>query len=135
MLAESWEQNGAEFTFQLRAGVKMTDGSDLCADDVVYTVGVWQTNSASNDTGKYIVAVEKIDDLTVKITFNSDAPDIIKMLTWANFGIVSEDEVNLAGGLEACAQNPVMGSGKYRFKEAKKRKKMPTMFVLPPGTW
>ena len=119
MLAESWEQNGAEFTFHLRSGVKMTDGSELCADDVVYTVNVWKTNSASNDTGKYIVDVAKVDDLTVTITFNSDAPDIIKMLTWANYGIVSEDEVNALGGLEASAQNPVMGSGRYRFKEAK----------------
>lgn len=119
MLAESWEQNGSAFTFKLRSGVKMTDGSELCADDVVYSVNVWKTNSASNDTGKYIVDVAKVDDLTVTITFNSDAPDIIKMLTWGNFGIVSEDEVNALGGLEASAQNPVMGCGKYRFKECK----------------
>jgi len=118
-LAESWEQNGAEFTFKLRSGVKMTDGSELCADDVVYTAGLWVTNCASNDTGKYIVEVKKVDDMTVTITFNSEAPDIIKMLTWANFGIVSEDEVNAVGGPAEAAKNPVMGSGRYRFVECK----------------
>lgn len=119
MLAERWEIDGPNFTFHLRSGVKMTDGSDLVADDVVYTVNLWKANCASNDTGKYIEDVAKVDDSTVTITFNSEAPDIIRMLTWANFGIVSEDEVNAVGGPAAAAQNPVIGSGKYRFKECK----------------
>jgi peptide/nickel transport system substrate-binding protein len=42
------------------------------------------------------------------------------MLDWSNFGIVSEDEVNAAGGAEAAANNPVLGSGKYKFKEWKR---------------
>lgn len=119
MLAESWEDDGQSFTFHLRSGVKMTDGSDLTADDVVYSVNVWKEKCATNDTGKYIEGVEKVDDSTVTIKFNCVAPEILKMLTWGNFGIVSEDEVNAVGGLEAASQNPVMGSGKYRFKEAK----------------
>lgn len=118
-LAESWEINGRDFTFHLRSGVKMTDGSDLVADDVVYTVNLWIANCDSNDTGKYIESVAKVDDSTVTITFKDEAPDIIKMLTWCNFGIVSEDEVNALGGRAAAAQNPVMGSGRYRFKECK----------------
>jgi len=119
MLAESWEVNGSDITFKLRSGVKFTDGTELCADDVVYTVGVWMENCASNDTGAYLSGVEKVDDMTVTIKFNSESQEIIKMLSWANFGIVSESEVEAAGGLEAVAQNPVIGTGKYRFKEAK----------------
>ena len=119
MLAESWEDDGQTFTFHLRSGVKMTDGSDFTADDVVYSVNVWKEKCATNDTGKYIESVEKVDDSTVAIKFNCVAPEILKMLSWGNFGIVSEDEVNAVGGLEAASQNPVMGSGKYKFKEAK----------------
>ena len=119
MLAESWEVDGANFTFNIRKGVIMTDGSELTVDDVVYSANVWKEQCATNDTGKFIESVTKVDEDTVTITFNIAAPDILKMLTWANYGIVSEDEINALGGLEAAAMNPVMGCGKYKFKECK----------------
>ncbi len=118
-LAETWEVNGKDFTFHIRSGVTMTDGSELTVDDVVYSANVWKEQCASNDTGKFIENVTKVDDSTVTITFTIAAPDALKMLTWANYGIVSEDEVNALGGLEAASQNPVMGCGKYKFKECK----------------
>jgi peptide/nickel transport system substrate-binding protein len=39
------------------------------------------------------------------------------MLSWSNFVIASEDEVEAAGGIEAVATNPAFGCGKYIFKE------------------
>ena len=121
MLATSWEtsEDGKTFTFHLRDDVKMSDGTPLVADDVVYTVNTWIEQCASNDTGKYLEKADKIDDQTVSITFNCSAPESLKLLSWSNFGIVSEDEINAIGGLEAASQNPTMGSGKYKFKEAK----------------
>ncbi|MCR5678145.1 MAG: ABC transporter substrate-binding protein [Agathobacter sp.] len=118
-LAESYEVGDKDITFHIRQGVKMTDGSDLTADDVVYSANLWKTNGATSDTGKYIEGVEKVDDTTVKITFNVPAVSMERMLTWSNFGIVSEDEINALGGLEKANTNPVMGCGKYKFKEAK----------------
>ena len=53
------------------------------------------------------------------IAFNTVAPDFLKMMSWTNFGIVSEDEVNAAGGLEQISTNPLAGSGPYKFKEWK----------------
>lgn len=107
--------------FTLRDDVTMTDGTPLTADDVKYSVGVWTTESANNDTGKFFddatTTVE--DEHTIIIGFNTNAPDLLSMLAYTNFGIVSEDEVNAAGGLEAACNNPVMGSGKYIFKEWK----------------
>lgn len=120
MLATSWDWvDGTHLKFYLREDVTMSDGTPLVADDVVYTVGLWTTNCATNDTGKYMVGAVADDEHTVTIEFNVVAPDIVKMLSWGNFGIVSEDEVNAAGGLAAVATNPVIGSGKYRFKEWK----------------
>ena len=95
----------------------MSDGTPLVADDVVYSVGIWTTYSGSNDTGMYIVGAEKEDDHTVTIEFTTPAPDLLALLTWSNFGIVSEDEVNAAGGLENVIRNPLIGSGKYKFVE------------------
>ncbi|MCF0127218.1 MAG: ABC transporter substrate-binding protein, partial [Pseudobutyrivibrio sp.] len=118
MLAKSWEwTDDTHLKLALRDDVTMTDGTPFVADDVVYTVGVWIANCAENDTGKYLVGAEAEDEHTVTLEFNCKAPDIIKMLSWANFGIVSEDEVNALGGLEEASKKPVMGSGKYKFKE------------------
>ena len=119
-LATSWEWlDGTHVQMKLREDVTMTDGTPLVADDVAYTVGVWAEYSPANDTGRFVVGAVADDEHTVTIEFNREAPDLLAMLSWACFGIVSEDEVNAAGGLEAAANNPVVGSGKYRFVEWK----------------
>lgn len=119
-LATDWSwTDDTHLKFTLRDDVKMTDESLLTADDVVYTVGVWKEKSATSDTGRFIAGVTKDDDTHVTIEFNMAVPALLDMLTWTQFGIVSEDEVNAVGGIEAASKNPVMGSGKYKFKEWK----------------
>ena len=119
-LAKDWEWiDDYTLQFKLRDDVKMTDGTPLVADDVVYSVNVWMEQCGTNDTGLYFAGAKKIDDTTVQITSTVAAPDMIKMLAWSNFGIVSEDEVKALGGLEAASKNPLMGSGRYKFKEWK----------------
>ena len=95
----------------------MTDGTPLVADDVVYTVGVWTEYSSNSDTGRFVAGAEAEDEHTVVIEYTQDCPDLLSMMSWSNFGIASEDEVEAAGGIEAVAKNPVIGSGKYIFKE------------------
>lgn len=120
-LATEWEWvDDTHLKFTLRDDVTMSDGTPLTADDVVYSCNeIWVKQNTTNDTGKYLVGATKDDDHTVTIEFNTVAPDFLTMLSWANFGIVSEDEINAAGGLEAVQKNPVIGSGRYRFKEWK----------------
>ena len=117
-LASEWEWlDDVHCRFTLRDDVEMTDGSLLIADDVVYSVNTCMEYSLNTDTGRFFVGAEAEDEHTVTIEFNTAAPDILKLLAWSNFGIFSEDEINLAGGVEAAAINPVFGAGKYRFKE------------------
>lgn len=117
-LATEWEWlDDTHCKFTLRDDVTMSDGTPLVADDVVYSVNTWMEYSPNSDTGRFLVGAEKVDDQTVTIEFNTVAPDFLNMLSWANFGIVSEDEINAAGGVEAAAKNPVYGSGRYKFKE------------------
>ena len=119
-LATEWEwTDDYTLKFTLRDDVVMSDGTPLVADDVVYTANVWMEKCASNDTGMYISGAEAIDEHTVSITFVNKVPDAPKLLAWTNFGIVSEDEVNALGGLEAASKNPAMGSGRYKFVEWK----------------
>ena len=120
-LATKWEwTDDTHLKFTLRDDVKMTDGTPLVADDVVYSCNdIWIKLNQTNDTGKYMVGATADDEHTVTIEFNTVAPDFVTMMSWANFIIISEDEVNAAGGLDAIQTNPVMGSGKYKFKEWK----------------
>lgn len=120
-LATDWEWvDDTHLKFTLRDDVTMSDGTPLVADDVVYTCNkIWIEQNTTNDTGKYIKGATADDEHTVTIEFNTTAPDFLKMLSWTNFGIVSEDEVNAAGGLDAVQTNPVIGSGPYKFKEWK----------------
>ena len=117
-LAKEWEWvDDTHCKFTLRDDVTMTDGTPLVADDVVYSVNIWKEYSPNTDTGRFITDAVADDEHTVTIGFNAIAPDFLNMLAWANFGIVSEDEVNALGGVEAAAEKPYFGSGKYRFKD------------------
>ena len=121
-LATSWEWvDDTHLKFTLRDDVTMADGTPLVADDVVYTCNdIWVALNQANDTGKNIVGATADDEHTVTIEFASVAPDFLTMLTWTNFGIVSKDEVEAAGGLDAVSKEPAnIGTGPYKFKEWK----------------
>ncbi|MDT0683137.1 ABC transporter substrate-binding protein [Roseicyclus sp. F158] len=76
-LAESFEANedATEFTFRLREGLKWSDGEPFDADDVMFNVEDLLLNEEFGPTpvrftsGNQPLSIEKIDDLTVKITF------------------------------------------------------------------
>lgn len=120
MLASKWEWiDDTHCKFTLRDDVTMSDGTPLTADDIVYSVKVWMDVNANTDTGRFLVGAKAEDEHTATIEFNTAAPDFLNMIAWANFAIVSEDEVNAAGGLEAAAKNPALGVGRYKFKEWK----------------
>jgi peptide/nickel transport system substrate-binding protein len=79
-LAEAWESNddGTEYTFTLRQDVTWHDGEAFNADDVVFTFETWLNDPASMyqetftlsdaDGNPQQIAVEKVDDFTVRFT-------------------------------------------------------------------
>ncbi len=77
-LAESWTTNeeGSEFTFKLREGMKWSDGHPLTADDIMFYVEDLLQNEEfyPNAPARYVVdgepmSAEKIDDYTVTLKF------------------------------------------------------------------
>lgn len=66
-------------TFDLREGVKWSDGEAFTADDIVFSYDLLKKNTALDESGinKWIASVEKVSDTQVKFNFteaNSNVP-------------------------------------------------------------
>lgn len=92
-VAESWEasEDGTQYTFTLRQGVKFHDGSELLASDVVYS---YTRLKAIGEGYAYLLPeaqVEALDDYTVQFTLERGSglfvPSLVRLY------IVNEDLV------------------------------------------
>jgi len=139
-LAESWEisEDGLEYTFHLRPGVKwhtqsyFTPTRDLNADDVIFSFErQWKEDNVWNaylegmtwdyfqgmDMPKYLSSIEKVDDLTVKITLTEPNAPMLANLAMQFASIVSKeyaDQVEASGDLASFSTQPV-GTGPFQF--------------------
>ena len=113
-------------TYNLKEGVKWSDGSDFTAADVVFT---WEycvdeaTGCTSRAAFEGIVAVEAVDDLTVQITFDAPTPFPYTAFGNAQTPIISATQ--FAGCVGAAAQtcneqNTLpLGTGPYKIIDFK----------------
>lgn len=93
-LAESWEmsEDGKQWTFYLRQGVKFHDGSDFNADTVIANfdrmkMGVKSSSFYPLDIDSHypnLENYEKVDDYTICLTFSQPAPT--QLYNMVNFG-------------------------------------------------
>ncbi|WBU61479.1 ABC transporter substrate-binding protein [Paracoccus albus] len=139
-LAESWEvsEDGLEYTFKLREGVKFhttdyfTPTRDMNADDVIFSLtrqgedgGDYHTMTAgasyeyfnSMSMPDLIESVEKVDDLTVKITLTRPEAPMLANLAMSFASIMSKeyaDNLIEAGTPEMLNQQPI-GTGPFQF--------------------
>lgn len=95
-LATSWEVNddSTQFTLALREGVTFSDGSAFDAevvkayfDYIVNTIGSLSTQGTA--TFKGYVGTEVIDDMTVKVTFDSSRVSFLTLLADTAISITS----------------------------------------------
>jgi peptide/nickel transport system substrate-binding protein len=80
-LAEEWTPNGdaTEFTFKIRKGVTFHDGSDLTADDVVWSMNRHLGDDSASVVKSFFAAVtewKKVDNYTVKVMLSSPDSDL-----------------------------------------------------------
>jgi dipeptide transport system substrate-binding protein len=139
-LAESWEvsEDGLTYTFKLRAGVKFqttdyfTPTRELNADDVIFSLErQWKEDNpfytyleglswdyfVGMDMPKFLASLEKVDDLTVKMTLTEPNAPMIANLGMDFASIVSKeyaDQVLASGNLADFANKPI-GTGPFQF--------------------
>jgi peptide/nickel transport system substrate-binding protein len=103
-LATSWEANddGTEYTFHLREDVTFSDGSDLTADDVVFSFNrlknVKGNPSFLADT---IANVAAADENTVVLTLSQPDPTILSRLVSTTFAVTNADAIREQNGTDA----------------------------------
>ncbi|MGN6673845.1 MAG: ABC transporter substrate-binding protein [Thermomicrobiales bacterium] len=71
-VAESFQANpdATEFTFKLREGMKWSDGQPFGVDDLIfYGEDVYGNSELTTSKGTNPFTITKVDDLTVKVTF------------------------------------------------------------------
>lgn len=122
-LAESWTQvDATTYDFKLRQGVKFHDGSDLSADDVVFSFSKERTQGpkqGASVAGQYqgtIERVEALDASTVRLVTKTVDPAILLKVGGWSTEIVSKSAFAAAGGWENWGKKPI-GTGPYKIVE------------------
>ena len=114
-LASSWDvsEDGMTYTFYLREGVKFHDGTDMNADDVVFTLNRARAEDSTNAQKALFAGIESvtaIDPLTVEVVLDKPNGNFPFNMAWGDAVIVAPESI------ENAATNPV-GTGPFMFKE------------------
>ena len=123
-LAESWEviNDGYTWKFNLRKGVKFTNGSEFNADDVIYSINRARNNKTL-EMGVYLLRVkdiEKIDDYTVHINTKIAYPVFSGSLKHI---AILDKETTEGMSTDEISKNPI-GTGRYILEEHVKESKI-----------
>ncbi|MBT0959357.1 ABC transporter substrate-binding protein [Alphaproteobacteria bacterium KMM 3653] len=114
-LASSWEvsEDGLTYTFTLQSGVKFHDGTDMTAEDVVFSLDRARAEDSTNAQKALfagITAVEAMDDTTVKVTLSAPDGSFPFKMAWGDAVIVAPESI------ESAATAPV-GTGPFKFSK------------------
>ncbi len=123
-LAKSWdvEDEGLTYIFHLHEGVKWTDGKELTADDVVFSIQRMIVPGEPRPRVGLLrpstKAAEVVDKYTVKVTLNYPSPSFIKFLAVDYMKILPKHVVE--AGTDINRWQNIVGSGPFIIKKSRR---------------
>lgn len=123
VLAEDWamSEDGKTYTFQIKQGVKFSDGSDLTAKDVAKSilavpVNLGQYNGSYGRLSTIIEDAVVVDEYTVELHLTQPYYNTLRELCLANpFGIVSSEQFNEDLTAKDTFRTATYGTGPYMY--------------------
>ena len=114
-LAKSWEvsDNGTVYTFRLQDDVTFHDGTEMTAEDVVFTLDRARADDSTNAQKALFAGIERveaIDPQTVRVTLSAPDGSFLFNMAWGDAVIVAPESIH------DIKQNPV-GTGPFRFED------------------
>ncbi|MDR2094678.1 MAG: ABC transporter substrate-binding protein [Treponema sp.] len=116
-LAERYEisEDGLDYSFYLRKGVKFHNGEEFRAQDVAFTIEYARGTPNGSTVTSLIKTVTVIDDYTIKLTLVEPVASFLSEFAGDQFAIYSEKAVK---SVEKYGEHPI-GTGAYRFVSRK----------------
>lgn len=124
-LAKSWEvsPDAKAYTFRLQEGVKWHDGKPFTADDVVFTLDKFLREVHPRwrpIVNTQVDRIEKVDDLTVRITLKQPFGPIMLAMEVASAPMIPRHIYEGTDFRANPANNTPIGTGPFKLKEWRK---------------